>query len=252
MAKTSDEVEAARALVAQERHGVLSTAHAELHGWPFGSLVPYALTAASDPVLLLSDIAEHTHNLAKDPRASLLVADPAAASRPQAGARVTVLGRCAVPKGAEGEAALSAYFGRFPESKAHLSAHGFSPYVLEVERVRWIAGFGSMGWLSRGEWSPPPAAPDPLARHAAGILEHMNRDHADALVDLARHHASVRCVSARMTEIDARGCEIEISPGGRGKPSQVRIAFPAPALTPDAARKALIALLADARRAIPR
>ena len=99
--------------VAKERHGVLSTAHAELLGWPFGSLVPYALTPASDPVLLLSDIAEHTHNLAKDSRASLLVADPAAAERPQAGARVTVVGRCAVPAGAEGEEALSAYFGRF-------------------------------------------------------------------------------------------------------------------------------------------
>src|SRR5262245_33637927 len=170
---------AARALVSRERAGVLSTAHAYYGGWPFGSIVPYALVGDLDPVLMLSDIAEHTKNLAADPRASLLVADPAAAEDPQSGARVPLLGRCQVPSGAARKTAGEAYFARFPEARAHLSAHGFSPYVLRVERVRWIAGFGSMGWIERDPWESTAPADlsaagadaegDPLAPHAAAI-----------------------------------------------------------------------------------
>ena len=70
---------------------------------------------------------------------------------------MTLLGRCAVPAGAAKKAAGEAYFARFPEARAHLSAHGFSPFVLRVERVRWIAGFGSMGWTERDRWEAVPA-----------------------------------------------------------------------------------------------
>jgi hypothetical protein len=31
--------------------------------------------------------------------------------------------------------------------------HGFALHVLRVERVRWIAGFGEMGWLDRDAWT---------------------------------------------------------------------------------------------------
>ena len=82
-----------RRLFAEQQSGVLCTAHADLDGWPFGSLVPYAQTDTGDLVVFLSDIAEHTRNLRRDPRATVFVADPAAAKAPQAGARHAMLGR---------------------------------------------------------------------------------------------------------------------------------------------------------------
>jgi len=47
---------------------------------------------------------------------------------------------------------LSDYLARFPEAEGRAAAHDFAPFVLRVERVRWIAGFGSMGWFERAQW----------------------------------------------------------------------------------------------------
>ena len=70
---------------------------------------------------------------------------------------------------------------RIARLSGYFEAHDFALYVLRVEHVRWIAGFGSMGWIERDEWSDAPAA-DPLAPHAQSISKHMNRDHPDGPV----------------------------------------------------------------------
>jgi hypothetical protein len=152
MSDASEDLEAVHALLAAERHGVLCTAHSRHGGWPFGSLAPYALTAQRDPVFLFSSIAEHTRNLLADARASLLVHDGRALDRPLAGARATLMGTAGVPAGAARRDALDAYLARFPESGEWATAHDFAPFVLRVERVRWIAGFGSMGWIEARDW----------------------------------------------------------------------------------------------------
>ena len=152
MVQPPPEHQSAWSLFHRERHGILSTAHAQFAGWPFGSIAPYAVGPDGDPVLYLSEIAEHSRNLVADPRASLLVQDAGAHSNPQAGARVTLVARAYLPEGAEREAASEAYFARFPEARAYAAAHGFAPRVLKVERVRWILGFGTMGWLRREDW----------------------------------------------------------------------------------------------------
>ncbi len=148
-----EDLAAVQALLAAERHGVLCTAHARHDGWPFGSLAPFALTAQSDPVFLFSTIAEHTHNLRADARASLLVQDRRALDQPLAGARVTLMGTAEAPAGPAGRAALDCYLARFPDAAEWATAHDFAPFVLRVERARWIRGFGSMGWFERREWS---------------------------------------------------------------------------------------------------
>ncbi len=140
-----------RSLLTRERNAVLSTIERGSGGQPFGSLAPFALSPAGDPVFLFSTISEHAKNLASDPRASLFVADSRARANPQAGARVTLLGRVAAPPPRAVRAERDAYLARFPEAEEYLSAHRFRIFVLAVERVRWIAGFGSMGWIAREE-----------------------------------------------------------------------------------------------------
>jgi putative heme iron utilization protein len=150
MSDPAEDLAAVHALIDAERHGVLCTAHSRHGGWPFGSVAPYALTAQRDPVFLFSSIAEHTRNLLADPRASLLVQDGGALDRPLAGPRATLMGTAETPDGPARREALDRYVARFPEAAGWATAHDFAPVVLRVERVRWILGFGSMGWLERG------------------------------------------------------------------------------------------------------
>ena len=138
-------------LLERERHGVLCTAHERHDGWPFGSLAPFALTSERDPVFLFSAIAEHTHNLLADARASLLVQDHRSLEHPLEGGRVTLMGSASVLEGRARRDALDVYLGRFPDAEGWASAHDFAPFLLRVERVRWIRGFGSMGWIERRE-----------------------------------------------------------------------------------------------------
>jgi heme iron utilization protein len=242
----AEEITAARALVGTERHGVLSTAHAREGGWPFGSIVPYAVLPEGDPVVWLSGIAEHTRNLAADPRSCLLVNDSTRLDDVQAAPRVALLARASVLAGPAAAVAEEAYLARFPDSGAMASAHDFAFHVLRVEKVRWIAGFGSMGWVTRAEWGA--AAADPLEPYAAAIAEHLNEDHAGALLELAAHVARIDGSAARVTGVDAGGLTLEVAPRGRGKPQAARIPFPAPCATPDAVRKTVIAMLALARK----
>jgi putative heme iron utilization protein len=138
---------ALRELLEAERHGVLATLSARLAGWPFASVAPYALTAEGEPLLLLSDLAEHTRNVRADARASLFIQDSASLEDPQSGARVTLLGTVErVPTDHE-KAARERYVERHPHSVEYLAMADFHLFTLRVTEARFINGFGDMGWL---------------------------------------------------------------------------------------------------------
>jgi putative heme iron utilization protein len=134
-----------RQLLEAERHGVLATLSARHAGWPFASVMPYALDPAGRPLLLLSELAEHTRNLRADPRVSLLVVESAARDDPVAGARVTLMGTAAL---AEDQAVASRYVERHPQAAEYLMLGDFRVWVLEPTQARFISGFGDMGWIS--------------------------------------------------------------------------------------------------------
>jgi heme iron utilization protein len=137
-------------LLTQERYGVLSTLSRKAAGWPFGSLAPFALSDEGQPLVLLSELAEHTQNLRADPRVSLFVQDSQALANPQAGPRATLLCRA---KPVEATASAQAiYLRRFPESASLFQLGDFWLFRLQVERVRFIGGFGEMYWLSGAEF----------------------------------------------------------------------------------------------------
>jgi heme iron utilization protein len=136
-----------RALLDRHASGVLSTLAADRDGHPFGSGVSFALDDDGAPLLLLSELAVHTKNLRRDPRASLFVTDDGPDA--QAATRVSLLGRAA-PLAAAGDAAgaaRAAYLRRFPDAEVTLGLGGFALWRLEVAEARWIQGFGRMGWL---------------------------------------------------------------------------------------------------------
>ena len=101
-----------------------------------------------------------------------------------------------------------------------------------------------MSWVEKAAWEE--AEPDPLAASAAGVVTHMNADHADAMVDYCvAFSKATEVASATMTNIDRYG--FEMSAVTSEGPRPVRLAFPQAVTTPQQARDALIRLLKQAR-----
>ena len=239
---TPSHAERARTLVAQIATGTLCTLAIDPEGYPYGSFVTVAFEDGN-PVFLISQLAEHTRNLARDPRASLLVAESGSAD-PLANGRVTMLGPCTRVEGDDGSA-RAAFFAAHPNSTYYADFRDFAFWRLQVESVRYIGGYGRMSWIDKGEWQA--AEPDPLGRSAAGTIAHMNADHADALVLYCKAFSKATDItSASMTGIDRYG--FEMSARTTEGPRPVRLAFDRPVGTTEEARAALIAMLADARR----
>lgn len=137
---------AARDLVQTARHGILSTLMPD-EGYPYGSLVEVLPLPDGDLVLFLSQLAEHRRFLTLDPRASVVIAphihDPRAMAQP----RVTLIGRAEAVE--DRSAFVDAYVHLHPTAASYINFPDFGFFRLRVDRVRYIAGFGQMGWIKR-------------------------------------------------------------------------------------------------------
>jgi len=243
--RSPSHAERCRTLVACARSGTLSTIAREPAGFPYGSLVAFAADRQGSPLLLLSTMAEHRQNLDARSEASVLVAEPHGPSEdPLALGRLTLLGRCtrvasdAVPE------ARAAFLALHPRAAGYVDYSDFAFYGLAVEAIRYIGGFGRMSWVGIEAYRA--AEPDPIVDAAASIREHMNSDHAEALVACARALASVPgAVSATMTAVDRYGFEMRVETAG--PPCAARLAFDAPAATSDDVRREVITLVKRAR-----
>jgi putative heme iron utilization protein len=119
----------------------------------------------------------------------------------------------------------------------------FAFYRLEVADCYFVAGFGAMGWVSGAEYGA--AEPDPLAAVAPGILEHMNEDHADALVLYCRAFANLPADAATMTGIDRLGFQVRAQVGEQAH--SLRLGFPCEVRSTGDARTVLVEMVRDAR-----
>src|SRR5688572_25689580 len=197
--------ERVRTLIDALATGTLCTLTQEPTGYPYGSLVLFALDGHR-PVFLLSELAEHTKNLRRDARASLLVAESRPGD-PLANGRVTLLGPCTPVAAAERARVRDAYLARHPGASYYDDFKDFGFWSLEVEAVRYIGGYGRMSWVGAAEYRT--AAPDPVRSDASAILQHMNDDHADALPLYCRAFSSVADAGhVTMTAIDRLGFEM--------------------------------------------
>ena len=176
----------ARKLVRSMHSGVLSTISLSNKGFPFGSVTPYLMTEAGDIVIYASDIAQHSRNMKTDSHVSLCIND-GSQDDSQASARVTVLAH-AKPDDVD-EATQAQYFELFPKAKGYVQAHDFRFYLLRVERVRYIGGFGEIYWFSQSDWRENLHI---LGQQSTGIVAHMNEDHQDALNEMLKHFTTLK------------------------------------------------------------
>jgi putative heme iron utilization protein len=236
--------ERARTLVHVASTGALATLARRHPGHPFASVMPYATDADGAPIVLISSMAMHTQNLEGDPRASLLVTQPDVAE-PLASARVTLMADARRVDRGDRDVARAIYLARHANASYWVDFEDFAFWRLEVRDVYFVGGFAAMDWVTADAYRT--ARPDPLADVAPDIIEHMNRDHADALITYARAYAGEPAEEARMVGVDRLGFKLRLVAGERRW--SARIAFPREVASADDTRRVLIEMLQHVRNA---
>ena len=237
--------ERARTLAYLGRTGALATISRRHPGHPFASVMPYALDESGRPILLISAMAMHTQNLQADPRTSLLITQVSPTGEsgdPLAASRLTLMGEARRLDGHDVAPARQAYLARHARAAYWVDFDDFSFWRIDVTDIYFVGGFAAMDWVTTDAYAA--ARPDPLADAATGIMEHMNRDHADALVAYARHFAGEPADAATMVAVDRLGFRLRLRQGERLQ--AVRIAFPQPLTTAAESRTVLIEMLQQA------
>ncbi len=209
-----------------------------LRGAPYASLVLVAADLDATPLLLLSDLAQHSRNIAFEPRVSLLFDATEGHPDPLAGPRLTVLGRA---KAADDGRLHARFTARHPSASFYAGFADFRLYRVEVERGHLVAGFGRIERIEAGEllFAPDTRA---LAAVEPAILAQINEVHAVAIASYAQRVLGRAGSGWRMTGIDPEGVDL------RCAGDTARLDFPNPVLTPEEARAALARLVAEVER----
>jgi putative heme iron utilization protein len=170
--------------------------------WPYASLVLLACDHDAAPLLLLSDLAEHSRNIAADARVALLIDGTAGRLDPLTGPRVTLLGTAEKTS----DARLQARFvARHPAASLYADFADFHLYRVAVARAHFVAGFGRIHWIAAAEVGFGAGAA--LAADEAALLDRLNE--TAGLADrLARQETGRSAAGWRITGIDAEGIDL--------------------------------------------
>ncbi|MGE4373227.1 MAG: HugZ family protein [Xanthobacter sp.] len=225
-----------RWLIHEARFGSLATL--DETGAPYASMVAVGTDPAGLPTLLISKLALHTQFLAHDGRVTLLVATLSAPD-PMNAARASLRGKAEL---VDDPQVRERFLARHEDAARYVDFPDFAFYRVEIESAHLVEGFGRIidvnGKDLRTDWTGAEA----LAEATAGIISHMNEDHADAVALYATRLAGAEDGAWKLISLDPEGFEIA---AGR---SVHRIAFPERATTAMAVRKGLVALAEQARR----
>ncbi|ULE34610.1 HugZ family pyridoxamine 5'-phosphate oxidase [Mycobacterium sp. IDR2000157661] len=234
--------EEARTIAASTNSGTLATLTAD--GAPWASFVTYGLLAGA-PVLCVSNLAEHGRNLTGDPRASIAIVAPSSEADPLASGRVTLAGVVERPVGDELAAAREAHLSGVAAAKYYIDYSDFTLWVLRVQRVRWVGGYGRMDSTTGAAYAA--AGADPVQPQAAGAIEHLNADHSEALVAMAKVLGGYPdATAATCTGLDRYGLDLRVMTE-RGM-AYTRIGYAAPIDSIGELRSATVELARLARR----
>ncbi|HNV88070.1 MAG TPA: DUF2470 domain-containing protein [Methylotenera sp.] len=230
----------ARQFLRSTHSGILSTHSAKFEGYPFGSVAPFVLDHDCQPVILISNIAEHTKNIIANSKVSLLVF--AGMEDLQANARLTLLGE-AVKIDKEDVDLRARYLRYIPQAAGYFDMHDFAFYRIGITQARYIGGFGKMSWMAGVDMVPPA---NQLAEVETSIIEHMNADHMDSLIAYCRHFHGFDAQDAEMLGIDCDGFDVKAG-NSAGNQQILRFLFESPISDAATARAALVAMSKQAR-----
>ena len=229
--------------------GTLSTFSTKFPGYPFGSVTPFVLDHHGQPIVLISDIAEHTKNIITNPKVSLLVFESVnlkATEDLQANSRLTLIGEA--EKLDKNDANLMARYCRYlPESVGYLAMHDFNFYRINIVHARYIAGFGKMGWLQGDEIVDlqNQAQATQIALLETEMIAHMNQDHKDSMLLYCQHFYKMQPNHVTLLGIDTDGFDVEAV--FENSLLVLRFNFETPIFDANSARAAFVAMTKLAR-----
>jgi putative heme iron utilization protein len=227
----------ARSLLRRARTGALGTSNREPSG-PYVSLANIATDGQGHPVIFISRLAWHTRNIEANPEASIMVSEIPAEGDALTGPRVTVMGRFERLAATE---IASRYAHHHPASRAYLDFPDFSFWRLKAQKIHAVAGFGRIETMEPDEVFLPDSIAAAIMANAEGAIDHMNKDHADAVELYAVKLLGAEPGKWRVTAIDPDGAHLELE----GK--VLRLAFDKPLGTVADLRQAFVALAQRAR-----
>jgi heme oxygenase (biliverdin-IX-beta and delta-forming) len=231
-----DPVAVAKGLLRTLRSGALATLDRDT-GFPFASLVTVATDWDGSPLLLLSRLSSHTANLEADPRASILLSETGKGD-PLAHPRLTVMGRAERTSEIE---VRSRFLRRHPKAKLYADFADFSFWRLAILGAHLNGGFARAASVTADGLRTDLSGAETLLAAEDDALDHLNRDHAEALTLYATRLAGAPAGPWQASGLDPEG--LDLVAGDR----TARVTFPEPVKTPDALRRVLKRLADEAR-----
>lgn len=134
------------ALMGGARSGALATLLTD--GGPYLSLVNVAPADDGEAILLLSQLAWHTRNIAADPRAGLLYSAAEAAGDPLEGPRLSLVGSLARD---DREDSRTLYLRRHPGAGRFADFRDFNFYCFTIAKAHYVGGFGRIETFTRSQ-----------------------------------------------------------------------------------------------------
>jgi hypothetical protein len=219
------------------RAAAAATLATSAEGQPFASLVTPAVLPDLTVLLLLSDLSEHTRHLKAEPRCSLLAQGMPETANPQTAPRVTLTGLAELAP-----AELKPrWLARHPYAAFYADFGDFRLWRIRPAAALLVAGFARATRLRQADLLPDAAAVAALAAAEAGIIHHVNADHADALTAIATGLLGKPAGDWQMTGVDPDGCDLAAGE------VVARLDWPAPVAGANGVRLALVAATRDAR-----
>ncbi|MGG5887634.1 HugZ family protein [Falsiroseomonas sp. HC035] len=208
---------------------------------PFASLVTPAYLPDLTTLLLLSDLSEHTRHLKAEPRCALMAQGAPDGANPQTAPRVTLTGLAEPVPAAEVAVLKPRWLARHPYAALYADFGDFHLWRITPAAALLVGGFARATRLRQEALLPDAAAVAALAATEAGILGHVNEDHADALAAIATLLLGQPAGDWRMVAVDPDGCDL--TSGDR----VARLPWPTPVADANGVRMALVQAARDAR-----
>ena len=208
------------------RTGALATLEAKGAGL-LTTLVGVASDFDGSPLFLMSTLSRHTRNLARDPRASLLLTGARDRGDPLNHPRVTLGGQVAPDPAIR---AKSRYLQRNRKAALYAGFSDFGMFRLRIESVHFNGGFGRAAPLAPADVLASRAGEAALAEAEERLLAEVNALGEAAVAGLAGYKASPRARGARdWRAIGLDGEGLDLAAGGRAARVQFRVPADDPA-----------------------
>lgn len=249
MSESTSSASSLRHLMRTANHATLATiasGHKQVSdGWPVTSMVLPAIAIDGAPLLLISELADHTRHILADDRVSLLFTPPPtlpdrASVIETDTTRLTVFGHAVRD---DAPSIRACYLRTNPDAAQYAGFGDFGFYRVSLDAAYWVGGFGKQRRLSGDNLIV--SGCQALIDGHDDIVAHMNADHLDALSDIVGHYTTAAPDTGwQMHAID---CDGMVLTSTSADIASLRIDFPKQIGTPAEARDILVEMCKKSR-----